>query len=409
MSSKWSPIPGGITVARGFKASGISAGLKSSGKPDLALLVAPKGAVCAGTFTQSLARAACVDLCIERLKVTAGRTRAVLINSGQANACTGDRGLIDSLRATQALADQLGLMPDEMLICSTGVIGVPIPIHNLLASLEHLIDSLNEGGGSDAAKAILTTDLVDKQFAFEANLGGRCVHIGGMAKGSGMIHPNMSTMLGYLTCDVGLPVDAWQSMVTRVVENSFNAVSVDGDSSTNDSLVAFAAGETLAAEYWDDLEEGLMALAQHLAKAIARDGEGANCLLEVVVKGTASAAEAQRIARTIVSSALVKTAVHGCDPNWGRILAAAGRAGVKFMPEDVCLWIGPIQLMEAGKPLRFDAHAASRYIKERMNGAYLNDDCVSICLVIGHGIWEGSAWGCDLSDQYVRINADYTT
>lgn len=409
MTHPWHPIPGGITAPEGFLAAGITAGLKASGKPDLSLLLAPEGAVCAGTFTISLVRAACVDLCAERLAARGGRARAVLTNSGQANACTGDRGLIDSVRATQAVAERLGLAEEEVLICSTGVIGVPIPMDILLAGLDPLVAVLSPDGGSAAATAILTTDLIDKQIALEAELGGRRVRIGGMAKGSGMIHPNMATMLGYLSCDAGVPADVWQAMVRRAVERSFNAITVDGDTSTNDTYLAFAAGEPLSPEHFDALEAGLTAVSQHLAKAIARDGEGATCLIEVQVEGAAREADARAIARTVCGSSLVKCAIHGRDPNWGRIVAAAGRAGAAFDPDAVALWLGGHQLMQAGQPLPFDRGAASQYMKDRAAGAYLSDDTVVIRLVVGSGSGHGRAWGCDLSDQYVRINADYTT
>ena len=405
----WHPIPGGITAPEGFLAAGITAGLKASGKPDLSLLLAPEGAVCAGTFTTSLVRAACVDLCAERLQSRGGRARAVLTNSGQANACTGDRGLIDSQRATEAMANRLGLAPEEVLICSTGVIGVPIPMDTLLAGLDPLAAALSPDAGGAAAAAILTTDLIDKQIALEAQLGGRRVRIGGMAKGSGMIHPNMATMLGYLSCDAGVPADVWQAMVQRAVDRSFNAITVDGDTSTNDTYLAFAAGEPLAPEHYADLEAGITAVSQHLAKAIARDGEGATCLIEVQVEGAARDADARAIARTICGSSLVKCAVHGRDPNWGRIVAAAGRAGAAMDPDAVALWLGDHQLMAAGQPLAFDRAAASTYMRDRAAGAYLEDDTVLIRLRVGEGDGSGVAWGCDLSDQYVRINADYTT
>ncbi len=408
-SVTWSPISGGITAPSGFKAAGLSAGLKPSGKSDLSLLLAPESAVCAGTFTTSVVRAACVDLCADRLQVTSGRVRAVVTNSGQANACTGDRGLVDSLRITKAVADRLGCSQDQVLICSTGVIGVPIAMDPLLAAVDPLVSALSPDGGAAAAQAILTTDLVEKQVAFEAELGGRRVRIGGMAKGSGMIHPNMATMLGYLTCDAAVPCDLWQEMVRRAVDRSFNSITVDGDTSTNDTFLAFAAGDLLPANQFAELEEGVTLVAQYLARSIARDGEGATCLMEVQVEGTDSEAEARKIARTICGSSLVKTAVHGRDPNWGRIVAAAGRAGVPFSADAVALWIGPHQLMSAGQPLPFDRAAASAYLSERACSRYLVDDTVQIRLSLGDGAGQGIAWGCDLSDQYVRINADYTT
>ena len=409
MTHPWHPIKGGVTAPQGFLAAGITAGLKASGKPDLSLLLAPPGAVCAGTFTTSVVRAACVDLCAERLATSGGRARAVLTNSGQANACMGERGLIDSLGATGALAQRLGLAAEEVLICSTGVIGVPIPMDILLAGLDPLVAALSSEGGDGAARAILTTDLVDKQIALETDLGGRRVRIGGMAKGSGMIHPNMATMLGMLSCDAGVPAPVWQAMVKRAVDRSFNAITVDGDTSTNDCFLAFAAGEPLNPEHFDALEAGLTQVASWLGRAIARDGEGATCLIEVQVAGPASDAEAITVARTVCGSSLVKCAVHGRDPNWGRILAAAGRSGVAFDPGAVALWLGEHQLMAAGQPVAFDRAAASTYIRDRAAAAYLQDDTVLIRLNVGSGPGQGRAWGCDLSDQYIRINADYTT
>ena len=400
VDSPWKRCTGGVTAPRGYQAGGISAGLKASGRPDLAVVVAPEAAVCAGCFTTSCVRAACVDLCSERLQKTSGQARAVLINSGQANACTGDRGLMDSLRITQVLAEQLGCSEELVLICSTGVIGVPIPMPTLLAGMQPLLADLTEDGGDRAAAAILTTDLVDKQIALEAQLGDRTVRIGGMAKGSGMIHPDMATMLAFLTCDAAVEPALWQSMVRRAVNRSFNAITVDGDTSTNDTVLAFSSGDPLAEPDHAQLEIGLTQAMQELACAIARDGEGATCLIEVRVEGAADEPSALRIARTICSSSLVKTAVHGRDPNWGRIVAAAGRSGVRFNPEAVALWIGEHQLMAAGQPLPFDRQAASEVLRGRD---------VLIRLRLMEGSASASAWGCDLSDQYVRINADYTT
>ena len=410
----WQPITGGITAPSGFLAAGITAGLKPSGNPDLSLLLAPEGAVAAGSFTLNRVRAACVDLCAERLAARGGQVRAVLTNSGQANACTGVRGLADSLTATAELARRLNLEPEEVLIGSTGVIGVPIAMDILVAGLDPLVAALASVGGDAAARAILTTDLVDKQIALEADLGGRRVRIGGMAKGSGMIHPNMATMLAYLSCDAGVPADVWMAMVQRAVDRSFNAITVDGDTSTNDMFLAFAAGQPLGPDHFGALEAGLTAVSQHLARAIVRDGEGATCLIEVQVAGAADEAGARTIARTVCGSSLVKCAVHGRDPNWGRIVAAAGRAGVPFDPEAVALWLGEHQLMERGQPLPFDRPAASAYLRACAAGTYLGGhgpvgDTVAIRLLVGEGPGVGTAWGCDLSDQYVRINADYTT
>ncbi len=408
-SSVWSPISGGITTPDGFLAAGISAGLKPSGKKDLALLFAPDGACCSGTFTQSVTRAYCVDLCIDRIKASDGKIRAVIINSGHANACTGSRGKIDSEIITNELAQRLGLSNEEVVICSTGVIGEPIPVEKVNSHLDQLVNSLNKEAYTDAANAILTTDLQVKQIAYQAVLGGRQITIGGMAKGSGMIHPSMATMLSYITCDVGVDSVLWSEMIKRVAESSFNSITVDGDTSTNDTFLAFSSGEELDPKYLSTLEEGLHLTSQYLAKAIARDGEGANCLLEIKVDGAPSDLDAHVIARTIASSSLVKTAVHGFDPNWGRIIAALGRAGTTFNLKDVKLWIGPYQIFANGIPLDFDRKIVSNFMKARLEGEYLIDDLVNIRLTIGMGKGSATAWGCDLSDQYIRINADYTT
>ena len=231
----------------------------------------------------------------------------------------------------------------------------------------------------------LTTDLQVKQIAYQAVLGGRRISIGGMAKGSGMIHPSMATMLSYITCDVGIDHILWSDMIKRVAESSFNAITVDGDTSTNDTFLAFSSGPKLDPRYLSTLEEGLHLTAQYLAKAIARDGEGANCLLEIKVEGAQSDLDAHVIARTIASSSLVKTAVHGSDPNWGRIIAALGRAGSSFNLNDVKLWIGPYEIFSNGKPLDFDRQIVSNFMKARLKGKYLIDDLISIRLRIGMG------------------------
>ncbi len=408
-SSIWSPITGGITSPDGFLAAGISAGLKPSGKKDLALLLAPDGSCCTGTFTQSVARAYCVDLCIDRIQFSGGKIRAVVINSGQANACTGDKGKIDSETITHQIAKRLGLSNEEVLICSTGVIGEPIPVESVNKHLDLLIKSLNKNAYEDAANAIITTDLQVKQIAYHAILGERRICIGGMAKGSGMIHPSMATMLSYITCDAGVDYLTWSKMIKRVAKSSFNAITVDGDTSTNDAFLAFSSGAKLDRKYLPNLEEGLHLTAQFLAKAIARDGEGANCLLEIKVEGAVSDNDAHIIARTIASSSLVKTAVHGSDPNWGRIIAALGRAGSPFNLNDVKLWIGPYKIFSEGTSLDFDRLLVSNFMRARLKGDYLVDDIITIRLRVGQGIHSATAWGCDLSDKYVRINADYTT
>ncbi|KKZ11840.1 MAG: arginine biosynthesis protein ArgJ [Candidatus Synechococcus spongiarum SP3] len=411
MENSWFPLGGGVTAPAGFQASGVAVGLKPSGGRDLAVVVAPPGASCAGVFTRNQVRAACVDLCAERLQRTGGQARAVVVNAGQANACTGDLARAQSERITAELARRLDLPPEQVQICSTGVIGQPLPVDLLLGGQAALTAELaaTEEAAAAAAEAILTTDLVSKQHAVEARLGNRMVRLGGMAKGSGMIHPDMATMLAFITCDAGVDPQWWQRMLQAAVACSFNAVTVDGDTSTNDTVLAFAAGAPLPTEHLPQLALGLERLCCDLAKAIARDGEGATCLLEVTVSGTATAAEAMAMARTICSSSLVKTAIHGRDPNWGRIVAAAGRSGAHLDPNALALWIGPHQLLKDGSPLAVDPAAVRNYLQERAAGAYLQDDCVEIHLVVGAGPASGSAWGCDLSPEYIRINAHYTT
>jgi len=404
----WATIPGGIADPEGFMASGITAGLKRSGQPDLALLWADRPASAAGGFTTNRMRAACVDMCCQRL--ASGVARGVVINAGQANACTGERGWRDTLAITSAVARRLGVSDEELLVCSTGVIGQPIPMEALLSAVPKLVDQLGPEGGTAAARAILTTDLVEKQLAIEATISGRRVRLGGMAKGSGMIHPDMATMLAFVTCDAGVEPHRWRAMVHRALAHAFNAITVDGDTSTNDTLLAFASGDPLQDEALPALEGGVTLACQHLARAIARDGEGATCLIEVLVEGADTEAAAARVARIVAGSSLVKTAVHGRDPNWGRIVAAAGRAGEAFDPSAVALWLGEHQLMAKGVPLAFDRAAASAYLREQAEkGSYLLSDTVRIRLIVGTGAGHAMAWGCDLSAEYVRINADYTT
>ncbi len=411
MEDLWSPIAGGITAPVGFQTSGVAVGLKPSGARDLAVVVAPPGASCAGVFTRNQVRAACVDLCAERLQRSGGQARAVVINAGQANACTGDLARAESERITGAMAQRLDLPPEQVHICSTGVIGQPLPVDRLLAGQAALTAELaaTEEAAAAAAEAILTTDLVRKQYAVAAQLGDRRVCLGGMAKGSGMVHPDMATMLAFITCDAGVDPQWWQQTLQAAVDCSFNAITVDGDTSTNDTVLAFAAGAPLPMEHLPQLAHGLEHLCCELAKALARDGEGATCLLQAQVSGTATAPEARAIARTICGSPLVKTAIHGRDPNWGRIVAAAGRAGVPLDPDALALWIGPHQLLKDGRPLAVDLATVRRYLQERAHGAYLQDDCVDIHLVVGPGPASGFAWGCDLSQDYIRINAHYTT
>lgn len=410
----WQEIDGAITAPKGFKASGIAAGLKPSGAPDLALIWSETEAIAAGVFTTSQVRAACVDYCRQRLQAKPS-ARAILCNAGQANAATGEQGWQDALESAKLLGENLNIPPDSILLASTGVIGQRIRMDALRNGISPLVASLSEDGGDAAAKAIITTDLVPKSIALETSIEGRPVRIGGIAKGSGMIHPNMATMLAFVTCDAAVSTSLWQQMLKRAANSSFNQITVDGDTSTNDSLIALANGQSRTAAITEmganaqKLEAMLTEVCQYLAKAIARDGEGATCLIEVRVSGTSDNESARQIAKTIAGSSLVKSAIFGRDPNWGRIAAAAGRAGITFHQEDLQIRLGDFCLMDRGQPLAFDRQAASHYLKQADGGKYLQEDTVLISVCLGNGSGTGTAWGCDLSYDYVKINAEYTT
>ncbi|HEY9795021.1 MAG TPA: bifunctional ornithine acetyltransferase/N-acetylglutamate synthase [Leptolyngbyaceae cyanobacterium] len=412
--SDWQEIPGGVTAPRGYRAAGIAAGLKPSGLPDLALILSDVEAIAAGVFTTSHVRAAPVDYCRERLQAKAS-ARAILCNAGQANAATGEQGWRDALESANALGQALNIPADSIMIASTGVIGQRIRMDALVAGIPQLVAAASESGSDSAAQAIVTTDLVTKTIALETTIDDRPVRVGGICKGSGMIHPNMATLLAFVTCDAAVSTSLWQQMLSRAADKSFNQITVDGDTSTNDTLIALANGQSRTAAITEmgpeaeKLEAMLTAVCQHMAKAIARDGEGATCLIEVQVSGAPDDKAARQIAKTIVGSSLVKSAVFGRDPNWGRIAAAAGRAGVPFEQENLRIELGDFLLMENGQPLAFDRAAASAYLKQAAAGAYLKEDTVLISVSVGNDSGSGKAWGCDLSYDYVKINAEYTT
>lgn len=446
----WQLISGGVTAPRGYRAAGIVAGLKPSGLPDLALIVSDVPAIAAGVFTRSQVRAACVDYCRDRLKAKA-EAQAILCNAGQANASTGDVGRQIMLDSVAQVAAELGIEPEAVQVASTGVIGQQIPRETLLAGIPQVIAQLSDQGSDAAALAIVTTDLVTKSIALEMQLGDRPVRIGGIAKGSGMIHPDMATMLAFVTCDASVSPSLWQAMLGRATNASFNQITVDGDTSTNDCLIALANGQSRTPAITEpgpaatQLEAMLTAVCQYLAKAIARDGEGATCLIEVQVSGAVDAAAARQVARTVAGSSLTKSAIFGRDANWGRIAGAAGRAGVAFDQNQLRIQLGPCLLMDQGQPLPFDRQAAHDYLCQQaaasqlpagaggqgflQSSAQANDltgasgnplqrppmghgpleQPVVITLSIGTGPGQGTAWGCDLSYDYVKINAEYTT
>ncbi|MBE9206299.1 bifunctional ornithine acetyltransferase/N-acetylglutamate synthase [Nostoc sp. LEGE 06077] len=434
----WQEITGGVTAPKGYRAAGITAGLKPSGLPDLALIVSDVEAIAAGVFTTSQVKAACVDYCRQILQAKPSAL-AILCNAGQANAATGSQGVRDANESAALLAKELNIDPELILLASTGVIGKRIKMDALRSGIPKLVASLSETGSDAAAGAIITTDLVPKTIALETTIGDRPVRIGGIAKGSGMIHPNMATMLAFVTCDAAVSPHLWQQMLSRAADKSFNSITVDGDTSTNDSLIALANGQSrtpaiteMGAEA-EKLEAMLTAVCQHLAKEIARDGEGATCLIEVQVTGTHDDLAARQIAKTIAGSSLVKSAIFGRDPNWGRIAAAAGRAGVPFEQDNLQIKLGNFLLLENGQPLQFDRAAASAYLKQAAtnypvadvvatnNSNDLSGDVrsniktqrldnpVIITVSVGNDHGTGKAWGCDLSYDYVKINAEYTT
>jgi glutamate N-acetyltransferase/amino-acid N-acetyltransferase len=412
--AEWHEISGGVTAPKGYRAAGIAAGLKPSGAPDLALIYSEVEAIAAGVFTTSQVKAACVDYCRQRLQAKS-TARAILCNAGQANAATGSQGWEDAVESAQLLAAALNIPAEQVLVASTGVIGQRIRMEQLRAGIPSLVATATPDGSDAAARAIITTDLVTKSVALETTLDGRPVRIGGICKGSGMIHPNMATMLAFVTCDATVSPHLWQQMLSRAADKSFNQITVDGDTSTNDTLLALANGESRTPAITepgpdaDRLEAMLTEVCMRMAKAIARDGEGATCLLEIQVTGAADDAAARQIARTVAGSALFKSAVFGRDPNWGRIAAAAGRAGVPFDQGDLQVKLGDFLLMDHGQPLPFDRPAASNYMKQAAAGEYLKTDTVLVSVSVGSGPGAGKAWGCDLSYDYVKINAEYTT
>lgn len=400
-------IPGGAVVAaRGFRAASSAAGIKASGSPDLALIVSDHDAVCAGVFTTNRVKAAPV-VWSQTVVRSRRSVRAVLINSGNANACTGAHGETAVRRTAGSLARALDIEPGEILLASTGVIGVPLPIDRVLAALPHAVQGL--GGtpahGHGAAKAILTTDTRTKEYVATARLGKRLVRVGGMAKGAGMIHPSMATLLGVITTDAPLSRAQARRLLASAVWPSFNAISVDGDTSTNDCVFLLANGAAggripsgSAAEA--RIAEALTDVCAVLARMVAADGEGARKLIEVTVRGARSSSDARTIARAIASSSLVKAAVHGCDPNWGRVFAAAGRAGVPVRLERMELRIGGHLVAKGGAAL------AGRQGKA---ATHLRNKSVTLDLSIGNGAGTAIALGCDLSPEYVSINAEYRT
>jgi glutamate N-acetyltransferase/amino-acid N-acetyltransferase len=394
---------GGVTTPKGFRAAGVSAGIKARGGLDLALVVSDAPAAAAAVFTTSRAQAAPVVVSKTHLARSRGLARAIVVNSGCANACTGDSGLQVARDMAAETARLVGCPDEQVLVASTGVIGVTLDIARIRASLPAAAAALSPDQGAAAARAIMTTDPFPKEAAVRLSLGGREVTIGGMAKGSGMIEPMMATMLAFVTTDAAVPPALLDRALRAAVDDTFNAITVDGECSTNDCVVVLAnggSGATVDEAGYPRFVDGLKAVCLSLALGIVRGGEGATKLVTVTVTGAASPAEARKAAKAIANSPLVKTAIHGGDPNWGRLIAVAGRAGVAFELSRAAVRIGPVTLFENGRPHDERAPEAARW---------LTAPDVGVTVDLGSGDASSTVWTCDLSAEYVRINAEYRT
>jgi glutamate N-acetyltransferase/amino-acid N-acetyltransferase len=395
--------PSGVTVAKGFRAAGISAGIKANRNLDLALLVSDTPATAAAVFTTNLAQAAPVLVSLEHLKRSGGVARAIVVNSGCANACTGDEGMQVAHDMAAEAARLVSCPVEQVLIASTGVIGVALPIDKVRAGLPEAARALAADQGWAAARAIMTTDPFPKEAAAKIVVDGRDVAIGGMAKGSGMIEPMMATMLGFVTTDASLPQALLDRALREAVDETFNAITVDGECSTNDCVMLLAngaSGVTIVDRIYPAFVGGLRDVCRELALGIVRGGEGATKLITVNVTGAATRSDARRAAKAIANSPLVKTAIHGGDPNWGRLIAVAGRAGVAFQLSRAAVVIGSIVLFKDGRPHDEAAPDAA---------AYLTGKNIDVTVDLGAGQASSTVWTCDLSAEYVRINADYRT
>ncbi len=396
-------LPGGVTSPRGVRAAGGHCGIKPE-RPDLALVVTEAPAAAAACFTTNRVQAA--PVLVSREQIRGGRAQAVVINSGNANACTGARGLRDAWEMVELAAGALGIARELVLVASTGVIGVPLPMERLRVGIPLLAGALGPCGGQ-AAEAILTTDAFTKTGAVQVEVGGRVVTVGGMAKGAGMIHPRMATTLAVVTTDAAVAPPLLQQALRAAVEQSFNRISVDGDTSTNDTIFLLATGASGAPalrspqdEGFAAFQEALQALTRHLARLVVRDGEGATKVVEVAVVGAASDEDARRAGEAVATSPLVKTALHGMEPNWGRILAAVGRSGAEVDPARVAVTVGGVRLVEGGVGYGERMAAAA----EAMRAAEFR---IEVDLGLGEGAWNG--WTCDLTEAYVRLNSGYMT
>lgn len=412
----WKLIEGGIAAPKGFYAAGVQAGIKYKDKYDVALIFSDVQAQAAGVYTRNVVKAH--PLYLTQRHLENGLARAVVINSGNANACVGEFGDKAASAMAEAAGMYLAVSPEDVLVASTGVIGVEMPLDRVLNGIRSASSALlhdvakgvrgqketSDAGAHQAALAIMTTDTMVKEYAYELPCSqGGVIYLGAMAKGSGMIHPNMGTMLGFLTTDALLPSEELQDILRDAVEDSFNMVTVDGDTSTNDMVLLLAngaSGVTLTGEDRSNFEKMVKMMCIQLAQDIARDGEGASKFMEVTVSGAKTKDDARKIARSVCGSSLVKTALFGEDANWGRILSAAGYAGAEFNPDMVDVFLGNLIVAEAGKGVEFSEEQAKKILSVKE---------VLISLNLHNGEEQATAWGCDLTHEYVTINGSYRT
>ena len=402
-------ITGGVTAAKGFMAAGVEAGIKYQNRKDMAMVYSKTPCRAAGVFTTNVVKAAPV-LWDKEVVESEWEAQAIVVNSGIANACTGKLGYEYCRETAGAAADALEISPQSVLICSTGVIGMQLPMEKMTEGVRMLAKAIKPGeeAGTDAAKAIMTTDTRNKQVAVKVTIGGKEVTIGGMCKGSGMIHPNMCTMLAFVTTDVNISKKLLQEALSADVQDTFNMVSVDGDTSTNDTLLVLANGQagnheiTEKGADYDTFVEALHYVNETLAKKIAGDGEGATALFEVKVIHADNKEDAKTLAKSVITSSLTKAALFGHDANWGRILCALGYSGAKFDPEAIELYLES----SAGKILIFKDGMAADYTEEEAT-RILSCSEVTALVDMKMGEAEATAWGCDLTYDYVKINADY--
>ncbi|KRE73578.1 bifunctional glutamate N-acetyltransferase/amino-acid acetyltransferase ArgJ [Paenibacillus sp. Soil750] len=396
---------GTVTTPKGFRAGGLHCGLKKTERYDLGAILCDVPASAAGVYTLNAFQAAPLRVTQESI-AHSGKLQAMIVNSGNANACTGQQGEDDARAMRAASAKALGVAEHHVGVTSTGVIGELLPMGKVLSGIEQLPVKLKLDGGEDFCQSILTTDLVQKMTCVRVVVGGKEVHIAGAAKGSGMIHPNMATMLGFMTTDVAIESEYLQLLLSRITDNTFNMITVDGDTSTNDMVVVMASGlaggDSLHPGHpdWEAFAAGFQYVGEYLAKAIARDGEGATKLIETTVIGAKSDDAARKIVKSIIGSSLVKSAVYGADANWGRIIAAVGYSGQPVNVNTVDIRLGDIAVLEQSRPVKFDEEAALVYLKT---------DTIQIHVNLHMGEGKATGWGCDLTYDYVRINAAYRT